>query len=84
MSREFLLLLGWKLRRLREKRGLSKKELASKIGTSDVAVGQWERGEIAMNINAFRKICEYYEYPADLLLRRMDGDGEVVKKLLEE
>ncbi len=84
MSREFLLLLGWKLRNLREKRGLSKKELASKIGTSDVAVGQWERGEIAMNINVFRKICEYYEYPAELLLRRMEGDQERIEKLLEK
>lgn len=37
--------LGRRIRRLREAAGLSKAELAKRVGVSDVAVGYWESGE---------------------------------------
>lgn len=39
--------LGGRIKSLREKRGLTKRDLASRAGISDVAVGYHESGEIA-------------------------------------
>jgi len=52
---------------LREERGISRKELAEKIGVNFQTVGYLERGEYNPSLDLAFKISEYFELPVDFI-----------------
>lgn len=61
-----------KLRELRLAKGLTQKELAEKIGMSDVAVCYYETGAREPNLETLRKLAAVLECTIDELI----GTGE--------
>ncbi|MFQ6724070.1 MAG: helix-turn-helix domain-containing protein [Clostridia bacterium] len=57
-----------RLKELREEKGLSLKELARKIGVSDVAIGRWERKVQIPNIVMLDLIAKYFNVSPNYLL----------------
>ena len=52
---------------LREERGISRKELAEKIGVNFQTVGYLERGEYNPSLDLAFKIAEYFGLPIDFI-----------------
>ena len=49
---------GSLLRSLRQAAALSQRALATQVGVSHVAVGQWERGEYAAPVDRWAKLAD--------------------------
>ena len=60
--------MGAKIRELREKRGMSQKELADALGLDQSAVAQWETGRTEPTIFNLRRLADLLGIsPGDLL-----------------
>ena len=57
-----------RLRKIRIERGLKQEEVAEKMKTSQGAIGKYERGELDLNTEKLKRICEIYNISADYLL----------------
>lgn len=64
-----------KLIELREKRKLSKKELAEKLGISAASVGYYESGERLPDISVACKIADFFNVTCDELLRGVQTEN---------
>ncbi|MGW4345587.1 helix-turn-helix domain-containing protein [Streptomyces sp. NPDC004690] len=60
---------GQKLRRFRERQGISLRGAAEIIGTSYVVVWRWESGHAAPNVESLRKLAAFMGCTVDELLR---------------
>jgi transcriptional regulator with XRE-family HTH domain len=49
--------LGDKLRELRERKGMSQKELAEAVGFKQPSIARWETGEVAPSFGDLQKLC---------------------------
>lgn len=47
--------------------GFSQKEAAKRVGVNATTLANWEKGKTAPDIDKFRKLCEVYGCPADLI-----------------
>ena len=56
------------LRELRDKSGLSLRELAEAIGVSHNTLATYERNDVVPTVNYAVKICEYFKVPVEYLL----------------
>lgn len=54
--------IGLVLRKLREKAGLSQRELATQLGVQQPAVARWEGGGVRMPINRIEEILSQFGY----------------------
>jgi len=54
---------------LREKKGMTQKELAEKIGVSQQNISRWETGEVIPRIDKIKIIAEVLECTIDELCR---------------
>lgn len=61
--------LGQRIREARERKGLSRRELAITAGIGEVYLGEIERGLKMPSLNIFIKITEALDIPADYILR---------------
>lgn len=61
-----------RLRKLRESRRITQKELAKILNVSESAIGMYERGEREPNFETVDKIANYFNVPIDYLLGRTD------------
>lgn len=52
---------------LRQERGVSRKELAEKIGVNFQTVGYLERGEYNPSLDLAFKISEYFDLPVEFI-----------------
>jgi len=52
---------------LREEKGISRKELAEKIGVNFQTVGYLERGEYNPSLDLAFRISEYFDMPIDFI-----------------
>ena len=59
-----------RLRKLREKRRMSRKALGELCGLSKNIIGQYERGEREPTIRSLEKIADFFEVSTDYLLGR--------------
>ena len=59
-----------RLRKLREKRRMSRKALGELCGLSKNIIGQYERGEREPTIRSLEKIAGFFEVSTDYLLGR--------------
>lgn len=57
-----------KLKELRNEKGLSQKEFAAILQTTDDSVFSWEKGRSQPSIETIRTICAYFNVSADYLL----------------
>lgn len=57
-----------RLRELRQEKGLSMKQLAKELGTTDAAVSNWENGINEPKISYLKSIAVYFNVTADYLI----------------
>ena len=61
-----------RLKELREKRGLSQKAFATKLGVSQSTVGMWESKKREPNFKTAETIASFFNVTTDYLLARTD------------
>lgn len=64
---------GPRLRKLRENKKITQKELAKILNTSESAIGMYERGEREPNFETVDKIANYFSVTSDYLLGRSNN-----------
>ena len=57
-----------RLRELRQEKGLSMKQLAKELNTTDAAVSNWENEMNEPKISYLKAIAQYFNVSADYLL----------------
>jgi transcriptional regulator with XRE-family HTH domain len=69
---------GEKLRTLRERRGLSLKQLGDLLNVSKTYVWEMEKGEKIPNIAMLTKVCDLFNVSCDKLIRdELELDNEL-------
>lgn len=63
-------MLGEKLRKLREQKGQIQREVAEKIGVSQVVYNRYEKGERNPDFETLKKLADYFSVSTDYLLGR--------------
>lgn len=61
-----------RLKELRKEKGLTQKQLAQALQTTDDSIYSWERGRSQPSIEMIRKICLYFHIESDYLLGLSD------------
>lgn len=77
-TKEFLALLGQRIRFHRTSYGLSRKKLAEVSGVSERYLAQLEAGQGNISIGLLRKVTRAIELPLARLLEEIEG-GKVMK-----
>ena len=72
------MMLPSKLRDLRKKHGLSQKELAEKLMTTQAKVASWENGDSVPDISYIAKLTVLYDVSADYLLKGGKQEGQTI------
>ena len=72
------MMLPSKLRDLRKKNGLSQKELAEKLMTTQAKVASWENGDSVPDISYIAKLTVLYDVSADYLLKDDKQEGQTI------
>lgn len=67
---------GNRLLSLRERCGMTQRQVASYVGVTDKAVSKWETGASKPTTNALRKLTELYGVSVDEMLDMRDEHGE--------
>ncbi len=65
---KYMKIFAERLRELRQEKGLSMKQLANAIGTTDAAISNWENEINEPKISYLREIAQYFEVSTDYLL----------------
>ena len=73
------MMLPSKLRDLRKKHGLSQKELAEKLMTTQAKVASWENGDSVPDISYIAKLAFLYDVSADYLLKDDKQEGQTIE-----
>ncbi|MCD5448614.1 helix-turn-helix domain-containing protein [Lactobacillus delbrueckii subsp. lactis] len=73
------MMLPSKLRDLRKKHGLSQKELAEKLMTTQAKVASWENGDSVPDISYIAKLAVLYDVSADYLLKDDKQEGQTIE-----
>ncbi|NLO69346.1 MAG: helix-turn-helix transcriptional regulator, partial [Bacteroidales bacterium] len=60
--------IGENIKQIRERNGLTQKELGDILGVSDKAVSTWERGEKIPRMGTIQKIANYFNTAAGTLI----------------
>lgn len=79
--------IGSRIRKYREKQGLSQKELAEKLGVSNSRVSNWEQGTNRPDADFLADICSILNVsPSELLNVRLTSDEltEQERKVVEQ
>lgn len=67
----------YRIKQLREEKGISQRALANKIGASAKAVNFWESGKVEPSAKFILSLANVFECTADFLLGREDDLGNV-------
>lgn len=62
-----------KLKNERIARGLTQKEVADLLQISRTCYANYEQGTREPSFDVLRRICDFYDIPADYLIGRIDG-----------
>ena len=63
---------GQRIKDERKMKGLSQKQLADLISTTQSTIGKYEREELQPNIEVITKLCKIFEVSSDYLLGLTD------------
>lgn len=76
----------YRIKQLREEKGLSQRALAKKIGASFKAVNFWENGKVEPSAKFICALADVFECTCDYLLGRSDdlGNVNVMRELSED
>ena len=66
---------------LRQKAGLTQRELAAHIGTSTSAIAMYERGERFPNYEILERLADFFNVEIDFLLNRSSFFGDKTEEL---
>lgn len=66
---------GKRLKELRIEKGLTQKELAKKINTTQSTIGKYEREELQPNVEIIIQICKLFNISSDYLIGLEDETG---------
>lgn len=66
---------GERIRRLRNEKRLTQKQLAEIIGKAQSAIAYWEADKQEPSVSSLKKLCEFFEVSADYLLGIEDESG---------
>lgn len=64
--------ISTKIKELRLEKGLTQKQLAEKIGTTDDCIYSWENERSEPSCDFICVLCDFFEVSADYLLGRSD------------
>lgn len=67
------MLLAEKIRRMRERAGLTQEQLAEKLGVSRQVVTKWENGSGMPKIENLKALADYFHVTVDELIGRTDA-----------
>ena len=56
------------MRELRQEKGLTQQELATKLKTTQSTIGKYEREELQLTPNLIVELCKFFQVSADYLL----------------
>ncbi len=65
-------IISTKIKELRIEKGLTQKQLANAISTTDDSIYSWEKGRSEPNCDMICALCNYFEVSADFLLGRTE------------
>ena len=57
-----------RLKELRTEKGITQKELAAELGTTDDSIYSWKKGRSQPSIDMMRQMCNYFNVSAGYLL----------------
>ena len=63
---------GQRIKEERQIKGLSQKQLAELISTTQSTIGKYEREELQPNVEIIAKLCKIFDVSADYLLGLVD------------
>lgn len=63
---------GQRIKTERQQRGLSQKQLAELISTTQSTIGKYEREELQPNVDTIIKLCKVLEVSSDYLIGLVD------------
>ena len=69
--------IGWNIRDLRERRGMSQEELADRIGKTRSAVSQYESGKIVPRMGAIEDLASAFGVSKDVIINGYAHDDAV-------
>ncbi len=73
-------IIGSRIKRVRDKRGITQKELADKIGVKAAVISNWETGKNRPNVDLLPAICKALSVSADELLDIKVTDNEEISE----
>jgi transcriptional regulator with XRE-family HTH domain len=76
-------ILGQRLRKTREQRGIIQKYIASKLGVSNVSLSQYENNIRQPSLDTLRALADIYDVSTDYLLGRTSNSNPSNKKTNE-
>ena len=65
-------IISTKIKELRLEKGLTQKQLANTLGTTDDSIYSWEKGRSEPNCDMICALCNCFEVSADFLLGRTE------------
>lgn len=71
--------LNNRLRQLRIEKGKTQKDVAKDLGTTDVSIGRYEKGEREPKTDMLNALADYFNVSADYLLGRTDNRNLTAK-----
>ena len=76
----------YRIKQLREEKGISQRALAKKIGASAKAVNFWESGKVEPSAKFILALADAFECTTDYILGREDdmGNVNVMRELTED
>lgn len=69
--------IGNRIRTLRKSKGLSQQEFASALHKTKSTISKYEHGDIALNLETFREICQLLQMPPHVLLSTAEDTESV-------
>lgn len=77
MEKNELIVIGERLRRVRNEKGLSQKEVAEELGISKPIVSQYESGQRTPSVSKLIKLSKFYKVSLDYLCGCVDEKGDM-------
>jgi transcriptional regulator with XRE-family HTH domain len=70
--------LGARIRELRNKKGMTQKDLASLLGVTDAAIGMWENGRREPDAERIKRMANIFCVTTDYLLGQESPQKQVI------
>lgn len=81
---DVLIIMGQQIRKAREKKNLTQKELASHIGKTQKAMSSYENGVRAIRVTEIPLICEVLEVNIEYLFGKDNREKQKVFRLYDQ